>query len=158
MKGGKMNKKIMLAILFMLMQITSVHANIIWSEVERDDLKLLEKEERYKFYKEIIEGEYILKGEQNNKYSYEDRENIIYSEYTSLKDECDEAIYLDTKQVKVYPFQKIRRTRYLEISNMSNDIVINNLEVFNEQEKIAFVMKDRQYDPVKKISKNDSIL
>ena len=59
MKGGKMNKKIMLAILFMLMQITSVHANIIWSEVERDDLKLLEKEERYKFYKEIIEGEYI---------------------------------------------------------------------------------------------------
>ncbi len=153
-----MNKKIMLAILFMLMQITSVHANIIWSEVERDDLKLLEKEERYKFYKEIIEGEYILKGEQNNKYSYEDRENIIYSEYTSLKDECDEAIYLDTKQVKVYPFQKIRRTRYLEISNMSNDIVINNLEVFNEQEKIAFVMKDRQYDPVKKISKNDSIL
>ena len=60
MKGGKMNKKIMLAILFMLMQITSVHANIIWSEVERDDLKLLEKEERYKFYKEIIEGEYIL--------------------------------------------------------------------------------------------------
>ena len=158
MKGGKMNKKIMLAILFMLMQITSVHANIIWSEVERDDLKLLEKKERYKFYKEIIEGEYILKGEQNNKYSYEDRENIIYSEYTSLKDECDEAIYLDTKQVKVYPFQKIRRTRYLEISNMSNDIVINNLEVFNEQEKIAFVMKDRQYDPVKKISKNDSIL
>ena len=41
-----MNKKIMLAILLMLMQITSVHANIIWSEVERDDLKLLEKEER----------------------------------------------------------------------------------------------------------------
>ena len=74
------------------------------------------------------------------------------------RQECDEAIYFDTKQVKVYPFQKIRITRYLEISNMSNDIVINNLEVFNEQEKIAFVMKDRQYDPVKKISKNDSIL
>lgn len=137
-----MKKKLLIFVAILLLQITVVDADIIWSDTKREDLKLLEEEVRYKFYKEIIDGEYVLKGKENAKYEYEDVNDVIYSEYGDLKDVCGNDLHIDAKKVTVYPYRKIERTRYMEIYNIKEDLIINDIKVFNDDDEIEFQVKE----------------
>ena len=89
-------KKVIFILLTLIMFVNVVKAETLTEEIgewqeEKIEGTNVELQYRYRFYKDIEVGDYIRIG-QVSEYDYEDKENIIYGEYSNYQTYCEEKI------------------------------------------------------------------
>ena len=110
-------KKILFIFIVTFIFMNSVKANE-WQEELLTGEKIIGKEYRYRFYKEIKEGEYLTKGTNSN-YQFEDYNDIIYGEYIYYEDSCPNEEGYEIENVIKYVYKKRKKVQFIEISNTS---------------------------------------
>lgn len=97
-------------------------------------------ENRYRFYKEEKEGEYLQNfDELESKYQYKDSNDIKYLEYGSWQSTCDvdsNIFMVEDKQLDSY--QKVLPTRFMILSDFSKDSKIKNIYIYNDDELVDY--------------------
>ena len=136
-------KKIILFISTLMLFINSVKAEEYsdWVEWLDDSIKYddIQTETRYRFYKEEIEGEYLI-SDTLNKYKYNNIDNYIYSEFSNWQDVCDgEKAIIENKIL--YPYKKlIVDTNYIHLYGFAKDISINDIKVFSNEIEVPYTL------------------
>lgn len=127
-------KKIILILLIIF--TTPVYANDLesWQETKINDENLIEEVQyRYKWYKEEKIGEYLKENTKN--YKYIDKDNIKYGEYSTYLKTCPNNEWTEIKYEKLYPYQTLKKIKYLKFNVTYNPIVINNIEIYINNER-----------------------
>ena len=138
-------KKVILFISTLVLFINSVNAEEYSDWVEwLDDVNKydnVEMETRYRFYKEEIEGEYLI-NDALNKYQYQDTDKFIYSEFSNWQEKCEgENINIETKLL--YPYQNIIvDTNYVYIDEIYSDISFNNIKIYSNGVEIPYTFEE----------------
>lgn len=110
-------KKVLFMFLCFVIFTNTVKANE-WQE-EILEGNNVETEYRYRFYKERIEGEYIRIGTDND-YLYENKEDVIYSKYSSYETACPDEEGYEVEYATKYLYQEILPVQFVKITNLSN--------------------------------------
>lgn len=119
-------------IIFILITIFSfskvTNANEWSDELLKKDY--IEKEYRYRFYKENKQGEYVRISD-NKTYQYEEIDNYIYSDYGEYQNICEEQEGIEIEQKTKYQYKKKYQVQYIKIINNNKDknIIIKDFEV-----------------------------
>ncbi len=130
-------KKILLVVL-LIITISKVKADeYFWSSEKLDDYKAVEEEKRYRFYREEKEGEYLKKG-GSSLYEHEDLEDVIYKDLGDFQDSCTESDTVIVETKKVYPYKKIPKAKYMQISNIPRELKIKKIDIYSSDEKISY--------------------
>lgn len=97
----------------------------------------VQTETRYRFYKEEIEGEYLI-SDTLNKYKYNDINDYIYSEFSNWQEDCNiENANIENKIL--YPYKKlIVDTTYVQIGDITKDISFDNIKIYFEGKEIPY--------------------
>lgn len=126
----------------------------IWTNQKIDNLKPIEEEKRYKYYKESIEGEYIKKGVEDKKYTYEEEKNVKYEYNGKYKEECVDSENTICEYREVYPYQNIYRSRYMKLHTIQNDLNIESINIYQGDKKVDFEIIECLYCDNLKIKKD----
>ena len=113
-----MMKKIIFTVLTIFI-FTGVVKASEWQE-EKLEGDNVEMEYRYRFYKDVKKGEYIRIGEKSD-YSFEDLNDITYSDYSPYNDSCPEGEGYITEYAKEYIYETIGAIQAIKISNLSEE-------------------------------------
>lgn len=133
-------KKIILIIFFSFIFINKIYASTEFSQYKDNDNNL-ELELKYKWYKEFIEGEYLPIDIENNNFKYIDNTNIKYGEYSTWNDDCNNNDNSLNKEMKlIYRYREIVSAKYIVIQSFSTTFKINNLNIYNNNQKIDYKM------------------
>ena len=122
-------KKIILFILLLLMG-----SNICLAE---DKYEI-----RYRWYKEEVEGEYLLE-DTSNEYQYKDNNRYIYSDYISDFKLLDNDIDLNDKTREydfktIYYYKKPLKIKYVNLGNFSDLIDIEKINIYYKNTLINY--------------------
>ena len=123
-------KKIILFILLLLMG-----SNICLAE---DKYEI-----RYRWYKEEIEGEYLLE-DTSNKYQYKDNNKYIYSDYISDFKLLDSDIDLNdnTREYElktIYNYKKPLKINYVNLGSFSDSIYIEKVNIYYKDTLLKYI-------------------
>lgn len=134
-------KKILFIFIVTFIFMNSVKANE-WQEELLTGEKIIGKEYRYRFYKEIKEGEYLTKGTNSN-YQFEDYNDIIYDDYIYYEDSCPNDLGYEVEYVTKYVYKKRKAVKFIEISNSSEyDLNISNIRIKDNNNFIKYEIID----------------
>lgn len=99
----------------------------------------VETEKRYKFYYMAQFGEYE-RIDKPSSYSYEDKEDIRYGEYSSwTTNKITPYDYLEIEYGKKYQYKELLPAQFIKIENTTNNnIVVNNIETYNLTAKLDY--------------------
>lgn len=135
-------KKSLLFLLLFMFTTSSVHASEYgaWTLKDENMKEDSEIEYRYRFYKEIKDGEYLSNNDEKVKeYSYKDNNDLEYSSYSEWLDEClvDEDIYqVEYSLVNIY--QKVLPTHFIMIDQIDSDVKLLDLKVYQNNEEVSY--------------------
>ena len=88
-------------------------------------------EYKYRFYKEIKQGEYINIDSDDN-YEYTDNNDVIYGEYSDWTSDCDYNEAYDYLYEYKYIYSELLTVQYIKILNTSNqNLTFKSLDVYN---------------------------
>lgn len=138
-------KKVILFISTLVLFLNSVKAEEYsnWVLELDDSIKYddVQTETRYRFYKEEIEGEYLI-NDTLNKYMYNDIENYIYSEFSNWQEVC-EVKDSNIENKMLYPYKKlIVDSNYIIIDEVNGGIGFNDIKIFSNGEEILFEIEE----------------
>ena len=138
-------KKVILFISTLVLFLNSVKAEEYsnWVEWLDDSIKYdnVQTETRYRFYKEEIEGEYLI-NDTLNKYMYNDIENYIYSEFSNWQEVC-EVKDSNIENKILYPYKKlIIDSNYIIIDEVNGEIGFNDIKIFSDGKEILFEIEE----------------
>lgn len=129
-------KKILFTFLTIFIFMDTVEANEFQEEVIEGPN--VETEYRYRFYKEEKEGEYIRIGKDNN-YMYEDKTDIIYSDYSEYQTSCKSDEGYETEYKTKYVYREILPVQYIKITNNSEeDLTVANIEPLENNNLLGY--------------------
>lgn len=132
-------KKIITILISILIFTPNVLAEeFFWSDKKIANLEQISEEKRFKFYKEEKEGEYIRKGEKDDRYQYEDDNDLKYVSISDYKDNCLERENVKIEYKNVYAYKIIPKAKYLYLDNIIKELYIKKIEIYNGNEKINF--------------------
>lgn len=134
-------KKVILFISTLVLFINSVNAEEYsnWVESLDDSIKYddVQTETRYRFYKEEIEGEYLI-SDTLNKYKYNDINDYIYSEFSDWQEVC-EGEYANIENKILYPYKKlVVDTNYIQIRGLTKDISFDDIKIYANEEEVSY--------------------
>ena len=137
-------KKIILVAFIFIISLSRVHAlEYFWSDEKIDGREILAEEKRFRFYREEKEGDYFKKGEVNDKYDYEDNDDIIYRNIGDYKDSCsagNDNVIVEKKIV--YPYKIIPKAKYLKLGNIPSNLNIKKIDIYYNEEKVSYDIKN----------------
>lgn len=149
-----MKKIIWILTLFIGFMSNVMAEEYIWSSQKIDNLKLIEEEKRFRYYKESFEGEYIKKGVVDERYGHEDEENVKYEINGKYKKECENNSNTICEYLTVYPYQNIYRSRYMRLWNIQDDLNIESINIYQNDKKLDFEIVECLYCDNLKIKKD----
>lgn len=123
-------------ILISLLLIFTIPVNLAKAE-ELPDITS-DVEIRYKWYKEVIKGDYYPKREQLDGY-FEDNSKIKYGNLSSWSEEnCNLPNEYYMKEYDFYNiYKKVVNVRYIKLENFTFD---NNIEIYQNNSKIDYLL------------------
>ena len=116
-------------------------SDYIEEEIIGDDLKEVEIETRYKWYKEIKEGDYL---KRNTSYKYVDYDRYTYSDFSEWMDNAD---YSDDKLVEtrnIYYAKKIKPINRILIQEFDIDgssVNIESIKIYYQGNEIDYKIR-----------------
>ena len=157
-----MKKIILFIVTFILfVNVTNAEEYSEWQQQLDFSIKYknIETETRYRFYKEEIEGEYLIK-DTLDKYNYENKNKYIYSDFSLWQESCE----VDNANIEnkvVYPYKKlIVDTNYIHIYEFANNISFKDIKVFSNGKEIPYTYEvcDNCVSDYTKITKDEQII
>ena len=134
-------KKVILFISTLVLFINSVRAEEYSNWVDWLDPSIqyeeVQTETRYRFYKEEIEGEYLI-SDTLNKYKYNDIDDYIYSEFSNWQETCD-GKFANIENKILYPYKKlVVDTNYVQIGDLTKDISFDDIKIYANEEEVSY--------------------
>lgn len=132
-------KKIITILISFFVFIPNVFAEeFFWSDKKLANLEQISEEKRFKFYKVEKEGEYIKKGVKDDRYQYEDKNDLEYVSISDYKEDCTEKEDIKIEYKNVYAYKIIPKAKYLYLDNIIKELYIKKIEIYSGNEKISF--------------------
>lgn len=128
-------KKIIFILLTLAFFINVTKAKALDEENDWQEEQLygdnVETEYRYRFYREYDYGDYVMLG-QASEYQHEDKENIIYGDYSEYMDTCIEQEGYEIEKNIEYQYQELLPIQYVKITNTSDEVIkLKKIEINN---------------------------
>lgn len=97
---------------------------------EKPESNNIVSEYRYRFYEEVIEGEYLTSN-LDNKYQYVDYDNILNDNYSAWTSSCEKESTSKEEKTR-YTYKELKKINYIKISNpFYYEMTINNISLSN---------------------------